>query len=154
MIVIRKSPTADTRTCDVTKVTENELLESSKQHIHDVSQALGLFADYIRDAALAHDHDKISSISWFFRDFKTGFAETGWWDNHRKMHRHHLNYDDGVPSDVNLMDVLEYIADCTMAGMARSGSVYPIEVSDELLRVAFANTAKMLAGCVKVEGDE
>jgi len=65
-------------------------------------------------------------------------------DNHRRIHRHHLNYEDGVPKDVNLLDVLEYVADCVMAGMARSGSVYEVKISDELLQRAFQNTVELL----------
>lgn len=35
--------------------------------------------------------------------------------------RHHLL--SRTPEDVNLVDVFEYIADCVMAGMARTGEV-------------------------------
>ncbi len=51
---------------------------------------------------------------------------------------------DGVRDDVNLIDVLDFIADCVMAGMARSGSVYPLKLSPELLETAFQNTVEML----------
>lgn len=56
----------------------------------------------------------------------------------------------GVPKDVNLLDVLEYIADCVMAGMARSGEVYALEMSPELLNEAFLNTIDILKAEVKV----
>jgi hypothetical protein len=58
---------------------------------------------------------------------------------------------DGVPKDVNLIDVLELIADCVMAGMARSGSVYPFNVDTEVLKRAFDNTAELLKSQVVVE---
>jgi hypothetical protein len=96
------------------------------------------------EAAGGHDYDKLSLINWFHEDFVTGFKQTGWWDNHRKIHRHHLNMADGVPDDVNLLDVLEHIADCVMAGMARSGSVYELKLPDELLQRAFQNTVELL----------
>jgi hypothetical protein len=48
--------------------------------------------------------------------------------------------------------VLEYVADCVMAGMARSGDVYALEASDELLRRAFQNTVALLKSQVKVTG--
>ena len=41
-IEIEKSPTADTRTCDWSKVTKQELLKSSKMHIKDVIKGNGL----------------------------------------------------------------------------------------------------------------
>lgn len=150
MIVISPSPTADTRTCDVSKVSREQLLESSQQHIADVSKGLAFFAARLTEAAGVHDYDKLSAIDWFYEDFKTKFEQTGWWDNHRKIHRHHLNMEDGVPEDVNLVDVIEFIVDCVMAGMARSGEVYPLELSDELLQKAFQNTAELLERNVKV----
>lgn len=150
MITINPSPTADTRTCDVSKVERQTLLDSSRGHIADVGAGLGFFAAKLTEAASVHDYDKLSEIDWFFRDFQTKFAETGWWDNHRKIHRHHLGHADGVPEDVNLLDVLEYIADCVMAGMARSGEVYPLEISDDLLRDAFENTVALLKKNVTV----
>lgn len=150
VIEIKKSPTADTRTCDVTKVERQQLLDSSRQHIADVAKAMAFFSSKLFAAAAEHDYDKLTDIDWFYSDFKTKFAQTGWWDNHRKIHRHHLGQADGVPDDVNLLDVLEYVADCVMAGMARSGEVYALEMSDDLLQKAFINTVCLLKDSVKV----
>lgn len=150
MIEIKKSPTADTRTCDVTKVERQQLLDSSRQHIADVAKAMAFFSSKLFAAAAEHDYDKLTEIDWFYSDFRTKFEPTGWWDNHRKIHRHHLGQADGVPEDVNLLDVLEYIADCVMAGMARSGEVYALEMTDELLQKAFVNTVCLLKDQVKV----
>lgn len=151
MIVISKSPTAYTRTCDVSKVEKSQLLSSSLQHISDVAKAMAFFSSILFKAAAEHDYDKLTTIDWFLEDFRTDFKQTGWWDNHRKIHRHHLAQADGVPSDVNLLDVLEYIADCVMAGMARSGDVFPLEASDELLRKAFENTVVLLKSQIEVK---
>lgn len=150
ILKVRPSPTADTRTCDFANVSRETLLKSSVQHIRDVAAALDWFAARLREAAATHDADKIDAIDWFHADFVTGFKETGWWDNHRKIWRHHLAQEDGVPVDVDLLDVLEYIADCVMAGMARSGSVTPLLMSDELLRRAFQNTVSRLVAHVEV----
>ena len=152
-IVIQKSPTADTRTCDPSTVTLDDLLASSKQHIRDVQEALQLFASLLGHALVNHDRDKLSDIAWFHADFVTGFKQTGWWDRHRRINRHHLNHPDGIPEDVNLVDVLDYVSDCVMAGMARAGSVYDIALPDEVLRRAFSNTVDLLKGCVVVEED-
>ena len=51
---------------------------------------------------------------------------------------------------VNLLDVIEYISDCVMAGMARSGSVYGPEMPPELLERAFKNTVELLKAEVVV----
>ncbi|HSH25566.1 MAG TPA: hypothetical protein VLA13_08510 [Massilibacterium sp.] len=150
MIKIKKGSTADTRTCDWSIVTKEQLLESSKSHIDDIQDGLHFFAEELRLIGKYHDFDKITAIDHFHEDFKTGFEQTGWWDNHRKVNRHHLNSDDGVPDDVNLLDVLEFITDCVMAGMARKGEVYPLEISDEILKKAFNNTVDLLKNEIKV----
>jgi len=150
MIIIKPSPTADTRTCDFANTSKETLLESSRQHIADVREGLRYLESMVRKAAENHDWDKIADIDGFHRDFVTGFARTEWWDKHRILNRHHLNYADGVRDDVNLIDVLDFIVDCVMAGMARSGSVYPLELSSELLQCAFQNTVEHLKKNVMV----
>jgi len=150
MIQIRKSPTADSRTCDYANTTKATLLASSRAHIGDVVKAMAFFIGKLTEAAGEHDYDKLSEIDWFHGDFVTNFAQTGWWDNHRRIHRHHLAKEDGIPPDVNLLDVLEYIADCVMAGMARSGSVYDLVMPPELLERAFRNTVDLLKAEVEV----
>ena len=144
MIKLTKSPTADTRTCDFANTTKETLLASSHQHILDVARALAFLQSILTERAGIHDYDKLAAIDWFHADFITGFKQTGWWDNHRKIHRHHLSQPDGIPSDVNLIDVLEWIADCVMAGMARSGSVYELKLDDEVLQRALKNTVELL----------
>lgn len=150
MIVIGKSSTADTRTCDYANVTQETLLNSSVQHIGDVRRGLAFFSALLAEAATQHDTDKLTDIAGFHRDFITGFAQTTWWDAHRKLNRHHLLQEDGVPHDVNLIDVLDMIADCVMAGMARSGSVYPLDISPDVLMRAFQNTVAALKANVEV----
>lgn len=151
MIEIQKSKTADTRTCDFTKVTKETLLASSVQHIGDVRKGMEFFMSKIYEAAGRHDWDKIEKIDGFHRDFVTGFKEHSWWDNHRKINRHHLLEKDGVRDDVNLVDVIDMIVDCVMAGMGRSGSVYPLTIDADVLKKAFDNTVELLKSQVIVK---
>lgn len=151
MITVSKSQTADTRTCDYTQVTKETLYASSEQHIADVREALKFFMARLWNASVDHDPDKLTDIDGFHADFVTGFKQTGWWDRHRQLNRHHLTQADGVPEDVNLIDVLDFIADCVMAGMARSGSVYPLALKPELLERAFQNTVELIKREVVVE---
>jgi len=51
MINIKKSETADTRTCDWSKVTKEQLLRASRQHIDDVHRGLRLLAGKLLAAA-------------------------------------------------------------------------------------------------------
>lgn len=151
MITIQKSQTTDTRTCDFANTSKETLLASSKQHIFDVRKALDFFMARVCEAGQKHDTDKLTDIDGFHADFVTGFVRTDWWDRHRALNRHHLNQDDGIPDDVNLIDVFDFIADCVMAGMGRSGSVYPLHLSPELLERAFQNTVELLKREVVVE---
>jgi hypothetical protein len=149
-ITIHPSKTADTRSCDFSQVSKETLLASSRQHIGDVQAAMGFFGILLCEQAEWHDADKLSNIDGFHRDFLTGFKETAWWDEHRHINRHHLLDADGVPEDVNLIDVLELIADCVMAGMARTGSVYPLNIDPSVLMRAFQNTTEFLKANVRV----
>ncbi len=150
MITIQPSQTADTRTCDYANVSKDTLLASSRQHINDVRRALDFFMARVCEAGQRHDPDKLTDIDGFHECFLAGFTKTDWLDRHRKLNRHHLTQEDGIPSDVNLIDVLDFIADCVMAGMARSGSVYPLKLPTELLERAFQNTVALLKSQVVV----
>jgi hypothetical protein len=150
MITIHPSKNADTRSCDFKAVTKEELLRSSRQHIMDIGQGLIFFQMMLTDAYMRHDHDKITGIDLFHKEFITGFATTEWQDNHRKVNRHHLLVNDGIPSDVNLIDVIDMIVDCVMAGKARTGIVYPLDIKPETLMNAFQNTVKLLTDNVEV----
>jgi hypothetical protein len=50
-----------------------------------------------------------------------------------------------------LIDVLEMIADCICAGMARSGEVRDLEISTDILEKAVQNTVKLIAAEIIVE---
>lgn len=154
MIEIKKSKTADTRSCDYSKVEKDQLMKSSIQHISDVAKGLDYFGDLIDGSGALHDIDKLTDIDGFHRDFLTGFEKTDWWDNHRKVSRHHVLQEDGVPKDVNLIDVLEMIVDCVMAGMGRTGEVYPLNIGSDVLMTAFTNTVELLKSQVKVKDAE
>lgn len=155
MIIIQPSHTADTRTCDYANTPKETLLASSVQHIGDVGQALAYFGSLIAAAAVRHDTDKLTDIDGFHADFVRGFDKAqgadAWWNRHRALNRHHLMQEDGIPADVDLIDVLDFIADCVMAGMARSGSVYDLKLPPELLERAFQGTVAKLKAQIAVE---
>lgn len=153
IIHIKPSPTADTRSCDWSKVSKEQLCDSSEEHRRDVREGFEFFVRIMRRQAELHDHDKITNIDGFHEDFATGFEKTDWWDMHRKINRHHLLQEDGVPEDVNLIDVLDMVVDCTMAGLARSGALYPIDIKPEVLVQAFKNTFALLEKHVVVDRD-
>lgn len=147
MLEIRRSRSADTRSADH-EVTKEELLYNSEQHIGDVRQAMRYFAERLLATAEKHDWTKIDGIDQFHKDFQQvqqhsgNFKELPWYRRHVSEERHHLT--DRVPDDVNLFDVLEWVADTTMAGMARSGSVFPDSLPPDVLVKAYQNTIELL----------
>lgn len=151
MITVKRNPKADTRTCDVSTVSRQELLDASRTHISEVGAALAYFSGRLIAAAVHHDTDKLTDIDLFYADFRTNFQQTGWWDRHRKIHRHHLAQADGIPDDVDLIDVLEFVADICVSGKARSGEIVVPEIPDSLLRTAFENTVRKLSNSIVVE---
>ena len=150
MITVRKTPNADTRTAtgEITK----ELLESeSRKHIEDVGKGMDWIANEISLTGKEHDWTKMDYLDMFYEDVCTvqnnpniEFTGLPWDRLHCNKERHHLN--DTVPVDVNLIDVIELVVDCVMAGLARSGEVRKdfFNIPNEVLQEAVWNTAKLL----------
>lgn len=147
-IIIKRSKNADTRTAEG-EVTKKELLQQTYSHIDDVNNVGNFLCDKFKEQISHHDHTKIEGIDQFYEDFTSGkkgkdFKELPWWQLHM-TERHHLN--DSVPEDVNLLDVLEMVIDCTVAGLARGGSadkIYPITIPQEVLEQAIDNTKQLI----------
>lgn len=155
MIKIKKSLTADTRSA-TEKVSRETLLKSSKQHIGDVQLAIEWMRDRLLQRALHHDWTKIDFIGEFYEDFtkvqndkSIDFRSLPWFKRHIETERHHVT--DRCPDNVNLFDLLERIADITMAGMGRTGSVYPDNLYPEILKRAYQNTLELLKKQIVVE---
>lgn len=156
MIIIKPTPNADSRTA--TRPLDREtLLENSCRHINHVNDALDFFTDMIQTAAVRHEWTKIEFIDQFLADATSGtqgaeFKKLPWFQIHCTQERHHLL--DRCPDDVTLIDLLERVADITMAGLARSGVVYDTEIPSEILQKAFKNTIELLKQNVVVVIEE
>lgn len=156
-IKIIKSQNADTRSANKV-VSKDELLQQSQQHIKDVSRAIMWMTELLHGRAIYHDWSKVKHIDDFHKDFE--FIQSGQVGDFKKMHwfkdlhlqeRHHLN--DRCPDDVNLFDVMERIADITMAGMARTGKIYDDTLSPEILTKAYKNTIELLKNNIEVSDE-
>lgn len=150
-VYVKKSQMADSRTCDFKNITENELWDSTWMHIHDVRCAIDLFRSKLVDIKINHDEHKIRTFKNFYKSFVSGFKDDKWLNEHYLASRHHINK--RIHGDIDLFDILEYIADCTVAGIARSGYVYDLELSDDTLRRAFKNTVEWLKDRVILEDE-
>lgn len=156
-IKIKRNTLGDTRTA--TRVpTFYEMVDSNRSHVEDVSEMMDGIAEMIRQTGLIHDFTKREDPekSLFYRELCAtiegkidSFIDGEWYPMHCKTERHHLN--EYCPDDVNLIDVLEMICDCVCAGLARSGSVRPVEIDADILKRAKDNTVKMLVEIVGVE---
>lgn len=150
-IRIKPGKDADTRSCpDVKAMTKERLHAASVKHMGDIHRGMAFFASMLGCYANSHDRDKVEDIDGFLSNFHTNFEEKDWLERHYEKNRHHLENPDAIPEDVNLIDVLDHITDQVMSSMAR-GFERPIDLSDELLQKAVANTEKLLRNVVEVE---
>ena len=151
MIKIKKSETADSRTCDFSTVTKEQLLKSTQSHLSDIKKGFDFFIYKMMQQSANHDLTKLSHIDDFYRNFRTGFKEKDWWELHQEKERHHFNDARFIQHDINLIDIIDQIIDGVMAGMARSGVYRQESISPDLLLQAYNNTVKLLLSEVVVE---
>lgn len=154
MIIIYKNPNGDTRTAPE-GITFEQFQEANDMHIEDVKEVMYELSKMVDRAGENHDCTKKIQERMFYRDFvntqKNGadFVNGEWYQLHVKAERHHLL--SNCPDDVNLIDVLEMIADCTCAGLARNGEIRDLEISEEILIKAIKNTAELIKSMIVVK---
>lgn len=141
MIRIFKSSNADSRSAS--EITRQSVMADTRSHRTDVMQGMEFISMMISRAGCTHDEHKLQEFDAFYNALiSENFKESDWYKTHVKTGRHHLK--SYVPKDVNLVDVLHHLVDCTMAGLARSGNIYDVDLSPELLEAACANTVELL----------
>ena len=146
-IIIEKNPNGDTRTAPK-NISFEQFQEANDMHRADVNAVMKYLAHLIHKTGLKHDYTKKSDEELFYDNFlstmnnSTNFVEDEWYQLHVNTERHHLF--SRCPEDVNLIDVLEMIADCTCAGLARSGEVRDLEISTDILEKAVKNTVQLI----------
>lgn len=146
-VLIEPTPYADTRTIEI-DITEEMLMGDTLKHIEAVNNLLKHSALKLIEAGKVHDRTKIGEdFDAFFKIIKSGktgedFFKSRWYKKHIREERHHI--DARVPKKVNLFDVLEMITDVVAAGLARTGKVYPVNLTDEVLQDAVKNTVALL----------
>ena len=155
-IELRKNPNGDTRTAPK-DVTFEQFQEANDMHRTDVFRVMYKIADMITTKGARHDWTKKEDERQFYSDFMDtihygyNFVEGRWYKEHIELERHHLL--SRCPDDVDLLDVIEMIVDCVCAGKTRSGEVRPLEISDDILKRAVANTVKLVDDITYVKGE-
>ena len=156
IVKMERNCLGDTRTA-THMPTREEFREANWSHKDDVLNLAVAFAAELRSRVGNHDWTKVQApYDEMFYDLMKSTIEDGadfmdgeWARLHYDvLERHHLSRH--CPNDVTLFDVLEMLFDCVSAGMTRSGSVYPIDISDEILQKAVSNTVDYLVKHVEV----
>ena len=156
IVKMERNCLGDTRTA-THMPTREEFREANWSHKDDVLNLAVAFASELRSRVGNHDWTKVQAPydEMFYELMKStiedgaDFMDGEWARLHYDvLERHHLSRH--CPSDVTLFDVLEMLFDCVSAGMTRSGSVYPIEISNEILQKAVSNTVDYLVKHVEV----
>ncbi len=156
-ITIKKNSLGDSRSAAHVPSRE-EFSESNNSHRNDVSNLMNAFADELRERADRHDWTKVEEpYATMFYELLTSaisgeknFEEGEWAKLHYyELERHHLTRH--CPDDITLVDIIEFICDNVAAGLSRSGSIFPVELSDETLQKAFANTLENIKNAVEEE---
>lgn len=158
-IIIKNTQNADSRTAN-SELSKTTLLESTKIHRNDVERLMDYMSEIIAKKGENHDWTKIKYFDEFADEVlkphtDDEFKNAHWYQNHITEERHHLNAN--CPVDVNLFDVLEMIADCTVAGKGRAGKMTPayLKLQDPfILERAYWNTVKILDDLVEVSHND
>ncbi len=156
LIKIIKNTNGDTRVAKKMPTIE-EFDRSNRLHKEDVARLVDRFCAILRCSSTDHDWTKVMEPyrSMFYRDMSSviehgmDFFDGEWSKLHYyELERHHLKRH--CPEDVDLFDVIEMICDCVAAGMARSGEVYDLDISEDILTKAVRNTVEILKDQIQV----
>lgn len=164
-ITVFKTAHCDTRTLEEgKKFEEYHVYKDTVKHVNAVIDAGGFIKHLITNQFNKHDYTKVplcctisDNKNWFnnyLEALNSGlmgqdFKNLPWYQEHISKERHHLN--ENCPEDVNLIDVLEMICDTVVAGMARTGEIFPINLDNEILQKAVQNTVKLIKDNVVVK---
>jgi hypothetical protein len=154
VVVITKNPNGDTRTAPK-DVSFEQFQGANDMHIADVKAVMWELSKMVDRAGENHDCTKKSQERMFYNNFLstinngTDFVNGEWYQLHIRAERHHLL--SHCPDDVNLIDVLEMVADCVCAGMARSGEIRDLEIDADILNRAVNNTAELIKNMIIVK---
>ena len=156
-VTMKKNTLGDTRTAE-RMPTRAEFDVANLSHIRDVDALVASFVQETIERVNRHEWTKVDEpyATMFYEDMKANiedekapFEELEWFGLHINSERHHLNR--RVPDDVDLIDVIEMLADCVSAGMTRSGHVYEIKIPNNILQKAVSNTVKKMIGAVEID---
>lgn len=155
VVEINKSPNADSRTADKSKVSFEEFSKSTDMHREDVKRVIYELACRLREIADKHDYTKKTSEQEYYDSYITAkkngtdFHESDWYKNHVKQERHHIKYH--VAEDINLLDILECICDHCCDELVEKGKVGKMDIDPDVLMKSFENTVDLVKGFIRLD---
>jgi len=155
-IIIKNTSDADSRTADDT-LTREKLYDATETHIEEVGQIMDWFGKRLHEIGLKHDFTKMGANFDEYAEVVLArlpegeFEETDWCQRHYFEERHHVNSD--AKTDVNLLDILEHIADVVDAGKGRAGHVTSkyCDINPILLYRAYWNTIRLVDELLEIK---
>ena len=156
MIKVKRHTEGDSRVAKEIP-TFTDFNDANYDHCCDVKGMAKWFARKLEETTAKHDWTKKEEPyrSMFYRDMcavlegRMDFFDGEWSKLHyEELERHHLTR--FCPVDVNLFDVIEMLCDCVIAGMARSGEIYDIDIPAEVLTKAVSNTVELMKQQIEV----
>jgi hypothetical protein len=157
-IKIKKAPFMVKDDTITDEIRKEHQFSGTYMHIKDVQKGCAFFANKMIEAGINHDDTKMTAADVIssIEDDKNcvKFREGNWYKSHINNNRHHFYKLENCPFDYNLIDVMEAIVDCVMAGKARKGQTAKMGVNfikPEMLAIAFKNTIEMLENEIIVE---
>lgn len=129
--------------------SKEQLLDDTVQHIEDVSKVMKVLGNELVVRGNHHDWSKLEFFDNFAQDTlerkdTPDFKSRSWYKIHTEKERHHINAK--IPEGIDLIDLLEFICDCTVAGKTRVGEVNTefLVVPDSVIIEAYWNTVNKI----------
>lgn len=141
MIRIKKS------TKNPKELSYKELFAANQAHRTAVRRVLNSVKDRLMSKSFTHDADKFTDHDNMYHAIQTG-QSAQWMNEHIANSRHHAIR---LLEDVNLIDILELIADQVVVYSTRGLLNNPILLDPNDLQKAFDNTVKMMYEMIEVK---
>ncbi len=134
----------------------------NEDHIQNVKNLMSIISGDLSARSQYHDYTKVREphktdfYNAVYEKIKNGIPidESDWAKDHYELERHHLNKH--VPSDVDLIDVLEYVIDSIVSNVEQLGIKGNVTISNQDLMNALRNTVSKISDMIKIpeENDE
>lgn len=146
-IMISKNPNGYVETAKK-DVTFDEFHKANAMHIGEVWNVMSVVSELLENQARNHDWTKMVEAQLYYENFLssvingTDFTNEEWYQLHIHNEKHHpLSH---CHDDVNLLDIIEMIADNVCSAKARGDKIEDLKIPEDILNLALKNTVKLI----------